>query len=77
MTAKSKAIASLQVVKFSRRNLIRFDIINRLLNQLVEYFNYYYAGCSVSFSSIPFFLLGGTREEWPANSGKKKTLTHT
>ena len=33
-------------------------------------------GCAVSFSSVPFFLLGGRREEWPTNSGKQKTLTH-
>ena len=33
-------------------------------------------GCAVSFSSVPFFLLGGTREEWPTNSGKQKTLIH-
>ena len=33
------------------------------------------AGCAVSFFLVPFFLLGGTRDEWPTNSGKQKTLT--
>ena len=34
------------------------------------------AGCSVSFFSIPLFLLGGTQEERPAGNVKHNVLTH-
>ena len=34
------------------------------------------AGCVVSFFLIPFFLLDGTPEEWPTNSGKQNALTN-
>ena len=34
------------------------------------------AGCPDSRCLISSFLLGGTREEWPTNRSKQKTLTH-
>ena len=34
------------------------------------------AVCAVSFFLVPFFLLGGTPEEWPTNNDRQKTLSH-
>ena len=34
------------------------------------------AGCADSRFLTSSFLLGGTREEWPTNRSKQRTLTH-